>query len=70
MEFPKPEYWCGKPFPSPGDLPNPGLESRSLTLQVDSLPAEPQLQYTPAISLLDIYPMQELLKYIYPPKYS
>ena len=30
------------PFPSPGDLPNPGIEPRSPTLQVDSLPAEPQ----------------------------
>ena len=29
-------------FPSPGDFPNPGIESRSLVLQVDSLPAEPQ----------------------------
>ena len=32
----------GKPFPSPGDLLNPGIESRSPALQVDSLPAEPQ----------------------------
>ena len=32
----------GEPFSSPGDLPNPGIESRSLTLRVDSLPAEPQ----------------------------
>ena len=31
----------GKPFPSPGDLPNPGIEPRSSALQVDSLPAEP-----------------------------
>ena len=31
-----------KPFPSPGDLPNPGIEPRSPILQVDSLPAEPQ----------------------------
>ena len=30
------------PFPSPGDLPNPGIEPRSPTLQADSLPAEPQ----------------------------
>ena len=30
------------PFPSPGDFPNPGTEPRSLTLQADSLPAEPQ----------------------------
>ena len=29
------------PFPSPGDLPNPGIELRSPTLQVDSLPSEP-----------------------------
>ena len=29
-------------FPSPGDLPNPVIESKSPTLQVDSLPAEPQ----------------------------
>ena len=36
-----PEYWSGEPFPSPGDLPNPGIESRSLALQADSLPAEP-----------------------------
>ena len=42
MEFSRPEYWSGWPFPSPGDLPNPGTEPRSLTLQADSLPAEPQ----------------------------
>ena len=32
----------GSPFPSPGDLPNPGIEPRSSSLQADSLPAEPQ----------------------------
>ena len=32
----------GKPFPSPGDFPNPGIEPRSSALQADSLPAEPQ----------------------------
>ena len=42
MEFSRPEYWSGKPFPSPGDLPNPGIKPRSPTLQADSLPAEPQ----------------------------
>ena len=35
------EYWSGLPFPSPGDLPNPGIEPRSPTLRVDSLPSEP-----------------------------
>ena len=42
MEFSRPEYWSGQPFPSPGDLPNPGIEPGSPALQVDSLPAEPQ----------------------------
>ena len=41
MEFSRPEYWSGLPCPSPEDLPNPGIEPRSPTLQVDSLPAEP-----------------------------
>ena len=40
MEFSRPEYWSGLPFPSPGDLPNLGIEPRSPALQVDSLPAE------------------------------
>ena len=35
------EYWSGLPFPSPEDLPNPGIEPRSPTMQADSLPSEP-----------------------------
>ena len=42
MEFSRPEYWTGQPFPSPGDLPNPGIKPRSPTLQGGSLPAESQ----------------------------
>ena len=42
MEFSRPEYWSGKPFPSPGVLPNPGIEPRSPPLQADSLPTELQ----------------------------
>ena len=42
MEFSRPEYWSGQPFLSPRDLPNPGIEPMSPTLQADSLPAEPQ----------------------------
>ena len=34
--FPRQEYWSGLPFPSPGDLPNPGTEPRSLILQAAS----------------------------------
>ena len=40
VEFSRKEYWSGLPFPSPGDLPNPGMEPRSPALQVDSLPTE------------------------------
>ena len=36
MGFSKQEYWCGLPFPSPGDLPEPGLQPGSPALQVDS----------------------------------
>ena len=43
MEFSRPEYWSGSPFPSAGDLPNPEIEPRSPPLQVDSLPAEPRM---------------------------
>ena len=35
------EYWSGVPFPSPGDLPDPGIEPRSPALQADTLPSEP-----------------------------
>ena len=41
MEFSKQEYWSGLPFPSPGDLPDPGIEPLSPKLQADSLPTEP-----------------------------
>ena len=39
--FSRQECWSGLPFPSLGDLPNPGIKPRSPTLQVDSLPSEP-----------------------------
>ena len=41
MEFSRLEYWSGWPFPSPGDLPDLGIEPRSPALQADSLPTEP-----------------------------
>ena len=41
MEFSRQKYWSGLPFPSPGDLPNPGLEHGSPTLQADTSPSEP-----------------------------
>ena len=41
MGFSRQEHWNGLPFPSPGDLPDPGIEPRSPTLQADALPSEP-----------------------------
>ena len=41
MEFSRQEYWSGFSFPSPRNLPNPGIEPGSSTLQTNSLPSEP-----------------------------
>ena len=41
MEFSRQEYWSGLPFPSPGDLPDPGIEPGSPTLQADPSLSEP-----------------------------
>ena len=40
MVFSRQEYWTGLPFPPPGNLPDPGIEPGSLSLQADSLPSE------------------------------
>ena len=41
MGFSRQEYWSGVSFPSPGDLPDPGIEPRSPALQADALTSEP-----------------------------
>ena len=41
MGFSRQGYWSGLPFPSPGDLPNPGIEPRSPALQADALTSAP-----------------------------
>ena len=41
MGFSRQEYWSALPFPSPRDLPDPGIKPRSPALQADFLPAEP-----------------------------
>ena len=41
MGFSRQEYWSGLPFPSPGDLPDSGIEPGSPTLQADALTSEP-----------------------------
>ena len=44
MEFSRQEYWSGLPFPTLGDLPNPGIEPGSPALQADALPSEEALK--------------------------
>ena len=46
MGFSRKEYWSGLPFPSPGDLPDPGIEPGSPALQADSFPSEPPGKFT------------------------
>ena len=41
MKFSRQEYWSGLPFPSQGDIPNPGIEPMSPALEVDSSQSEP-----------------------------
>ena len=41
MGFSRQEYWSGLPLPSPGDIPDPGIEPKSPTLQADTLTSEP-----------------------------
>ena len=41
MGFSRQEYWSALPFPSPGDLPDPGIEPRSPAMRADALPSEP-----------------------------
>ena len=53
MEFSRQEYWSGMPFPSPGDLPDPGIKPKSPAFGAVSLPPEPW--GTPLISVSSIY---------------
>ena len=45
MGFSRQEYWSGLPFPSPGDLPDPGIEPGSPALEADALTSEPIYWY-------------------------
>ena len=51
MGFSRQEYWSDLPFPSPGDLPNLGIEPGSPTLQAGSLPSEPPGKLVAGVTL-------------------
>ena len=55
MGFPRQEYWSGLPFPTPGDLPNPGIKPRSPTLQADSILSESPGKPDLTIKMYKIY---------------
>ena len=55
MEFSRQEYRGELPFPSPGDLPNPGIKPRSPALQADSLPSEPPGKSSVNIQMLELF---------------
>ena len=52
--FSRQEYWSGLPFPSPEDLPNPGIEPGSPALQADTLTSEPPGKPLPLLKTLVI----------------
>ena len=53
------EYWSGLPFPSPGDLPDPGIEPGSPSLQAEALPSEP-----PNIGFLLIFKIVFIFRFL------
>ena len=59
MGFSRQECWSGLPFPSPGDLPDPGIEPGSPALQADALPSEP-----PEYRKLNVKNIKYILIYI------
>ena len=68
MGFPRQEYWSGLPFPSPGDVPNPGIEPASPTLAgrffTTSTTWEAQVYYIVKVYVIYIY-MNMLYKHMY-----
>ena len=55
MGFSRQEYWSGLPFPSPGDLPDPGIEPRCPTLQAETLYSEPPGNPSVRVSLVSLW---------------
>ena len=61
--FSRPEYWSSLPCPSPGNLPDPGIEPRSPALQADSLPSGPAGKPFLRIAFPRVYPYFFFLVY-------
>ena len=59
MEFSRKEYWSGLPFPSPGDLPDPGIEPESPAVAGGFLPAKPPRKPSLRIGLGESHKWEE-----------
>ena len=74
LEFSRQEYWSGLPFPSPGDLPNPGIEPGSPAWQADSLssvpPENPKMNELMVIKLIFKYNLYPIVKFYDPLGFS
>ena len=66
MEVSRQEYWSGLPFPSPGDLPDPGIEPRFPAMQADPLLTEPEKWHCRKAWLGPHLPLSRGLKYSAP----
>ena len=53
MEFSREEYWSRLPFPSLGDVPDPGIKPESSALQADCLPSEPPGETSQKVRVTD-----------------
>ena len=62
VEFYRQEYWSGLPFPSPGDLPDPGIEPGSPALEADALTSEPPGKPKTKQSLKAVKPVKRILQ--------
>ena len=65
VEFSRQEYWSGFPFPSPGDLPDPGIEPRSPALQADALTSEPPGKLLVVIKFCQVNALLNVIKSFY-----
>ena len=55
MGFPRQEYWSGLPFPSPGDLPDPGIKTKSPTLASGFFTTEPSFMNLVSLQCLGVF---------------
>ena len=66
MGFSRQECWSGLPFSSPGNLPDPGIEPRSPTLQANALPSEPPGKLENVVQFSSVQSLSRVLLFVTP----